>query len=237
MPVRFLPREPLTPQDKLLRACDALVLAGATSQAPPFGTILHGRASAIAKLPWDVWMASAQAVVDTIATHHATSTPPPLGWNKHWAACELPGRCRQTARETDELSLLARMTDQEIKTQHSTGMFAVTQRSSTCRARRKPQRCVAKAAPDAHALTALAIRERTRHLAGTPALPIQGTPVYVDVAGIPERDLYYLLGRRVKSRDAYVHHAWWAHDRSEAPQIWAALLHTVAPIDRPQLIS
>jgi predicted RecB family nuclease len=95
IPVRFFPREKLTPHDKLLLAFDALVLSVATSQAPPFGKIIHGSAYAIAKIPLDVRMASAQAVVDTIATQHANSTPPPLGLNKHCAACEFQGRCRR----------------------------------------------------------------------------------------------------------------------------------------------
>jgi len=139
IPVRFLPREKLTPHDKLLLAFDALVLSVATSQAPPFGKIIHGSAYAVAKIPLDTWMASAQAVVGTITTQQAHSTPPPLVLNKHCAACEFQGRCRQMARETDDLSLLASMTDKEIKKQHSKGIFSVTQLSYTFRARRKPK--------------------------------------------------------------------------------------------------
>lgn len=48
IPVRFLPREKLTPHDKLLLAFDALVLSVAMSQAPPFGKIIHGSAYAVA---------------------------------------------------------------------------------------------------------------------------------------------------------------------------------------------
>jgi Transposase IS66 family/RNase_H superfamily len=185
----------------------------------------------------DTWMASAQAVVGTITTQQAHSTPPPLVLNKHCAACEFQGRCRQMARETDALSLLASMTGKEIKKQHSKGIFSVTQLSYTFRARRKPKRFVSKPPLYSHALKALAIRERKIHIAGKPDLPIQGTPVYLDVEGIPDRDFYYLIGLRVKSSDAYVQHSWWANDRSEEQQIWAAFLHTVATIDHPQLIS
>jgi len=236
IPVRFIPREKLTPDDKLLLAFDALVLSTIMRQAPPFGKIIHGSAYAVAKIPLDAWMVSAQAVVGTIATQHANSMPPPLVLNKHCAACEFQGRCRQTARETDDLSLLARMTDKEIKKQHSKGIFSVTQLSYTFRARRKPKRLASRPAPYSHALKALAIRERKIHIAGMPDLKIQGTPVYLDVEGIPDRDFYYLIGLRVQSSDACVQHSLWANDRSEEQQIWEAFLHTVATIDHPQLI-
>jgi len=129
-------------------------------------------------------------VVDTIASQQANSMPPPLVLNKHCAACEFQGRCRQSARETDDLSLLARMTDKEIKKQHRKGIFSVTQLSYTFRARRRPKRLAAKAAPYSHALKALAIRERKIYIAGKPDLKLQGTPVYFDVEGIPDRDFY-----------------------------------------------
>jgi predicted RecB family nuclease len=237
IPVRFLPREKLTPHDKLLLAFDALVLSAILRQAPPFGKIIHGSAYAVAKIPLDAWMVSAQAVVGTIATQQANRMPPPLVLNKHCATCEFQGRCRQSARETDDLSLLARMTDKEIKKQHSKGIFSVTQLSYTFRARRRPKRLAAKAAPYSHALKALAIRERKIYIAGKPDLKLQGTPVYFDVEGIPDRDFYYLIGLRVRSSDAYVQHSLWANDRSEEQQIWEAFLHIVATIDHPQLIA
>jgi predicted RecB family nuclease len=237
IPVRFIPREKLTPHDKLLLAFDALVLSAILRQAPPFGKIIHGSAYAVAKLPLEAWMASAQAVVGAIATQQANRMPPPLVLNKHCAACEFQGRCRQSARETDDLSLLARMTDKEIKKQHSKGIFSVTQLSYTFRARRRPKRLAAKAAPYSHALKALAIRERKIYIAGKPALKLQGTPVYFDVEGMPDRDFYYLIGLRVRSSDAYVQHSLWANDRSEEQQIWEAFLHIVASIDHPQLIA
>jgi predicted RecB family nuclease len=186
IPVRFIPREKLTPHDKLLLAFDALVLSAATSHAPPFGKIIHGSAYAVAKVTLDVLMESAQAVVGTIATQQANSAPPPLVLNKHCAACEFQVRCRQTALEMDDLSLLARMTDKEIKKQHRKGIFSVTQLSYTFRARRKPKRFASKPTPYSHALKALAIRERKIHMAGKPDLKIHGTPVYVDVEGIPD---------------------------------------------------
>jgi predicted RecB family nuclease len=194
IPVRFIPREKLTPHDKLLLAFDALVLSATTNHTPPFGKIIHGSAYAVAKVKLDALMESAKAVIGTIVTQQANGTPPPLVLNKHCSECEFQVRCRQTALETDDLSLLASMTEKEIKKQHSKGIFSVTQLSYTFRARRKPKRFASKPTPYSHALKALAIRERKIHMAGKPDLKIHGTPVYVDVEGIPDRDFYYLTG-------------------------------------------
>src|SRR4029453_1684718 len=110
------------------------------------------------------------------------------------------------------------------------------QLSYTFRARRKPKSFASKPDKCSHALRALALRERKIYVAGTPALQLQGNPVYLDVEGVPDRDFYYLIGLRVKSGDAYVQHAFWANARSEEQAIWAALLQTLAQIDHPQLI-
>src|SRR4029434_999655 len=52
MPIRCVPREKITTQDKLLLAFDALVIWTVTGQAPRFGKIIHGREQAIAKVEW-----------------------------------------------------------------------------------------------------------------------------------------------------------------------------------------
>ncbi|OHC70978.1 MAG: hypothetical protein A3H93_19460 [Rhodocyclales bacterium RIFCSPLOWO2_02_FULL_63_24] len=44
------------------------------------------------------------------------------------------------------------------------------------------------------ALKALAIREREIHVVGKPELPMGGTPVFLDVEELPDRDSYYLSG-------------------------------------------
>jgi predicted RecB family nuclease len=236
MPIRCVPREKITTQDKLLLAFDALVIWTVTGQAPRFGKIIHGREQATAKVDVAGLMDMAKTVVGKIAAQHARHTPPPLMLNQHCAACEFKARCRQVAVEKDDLSLLSGMTAKEMQKQHSKGIFSVTQLSYTFRARRKPKRFAAKPDKYSHALRALALRERKIYVAGKPALKLQGNPVYLDVEGVPDRDFYYLIGLRVKSGEAYVQHAFWANALSEEHEMWAAFLQTLAQIDHPQLI-
>jgi predicted RecB family nuclease len=194
IPVRLIPREKMTPQDKLVLAFDALVLSAATGQAPPFGKIISGGAYAVAKVTLEAWLPSAQAVLGKITAQQASRTPPPLVLHKHCAACEFQAHCRQRALEKDDLSLLSGMTAKERKKQHSKGIFSVTQLSYTFRARRKPKRFASKPEKYSHALRALALRERKIHIAGKPALTLKGNPVYLDVEGVPDQDFYYRTG-------------------------------------------
>jgi predicted RecB family nuclease len=236
LPIRCVPREKITTQDKLLLAFDALVLGTMSGHVPRFGKIIHGCERATVKIEMAGLMDMVKTVVGKIAAQQANPTPPPLMLNPHCAACDFTARCRQIAVEKDELSLLANMTAKERQQQHAKGIFSVTQLSYTFRARRKPKRFAATPAKYSHALRALALREGKIHIAGHPALPIHGTPVYLDVEGIPDRDFYYLIGVRIKSDDAYVHHAFWANAPSEEQTIWAAFLQTLTTIEQPQLI-
>ena len=236
MPIRCVPREKITTQDKLLLAFDALVLWTVSGEAPRFGKIIHGRKQATAKVELAGWMDMAQTIVSKIAAQQANPTPPPLILNQHCAACEFKARCRQIALEKDESEPACEHDRKGTPAAACQGIFSVTQLSYTFRARRKPKRFAAKPDKYSHALRALALREGKIHIAGRPELHIHGNPVYLDVEGVPDRDFYYLIGLRIKSGDAYVHYAFWANELSEEQEIWAAFLQTLAKIDNPQLI-
>jgi hypothetical protein len=85
-------------------------------------------------------------------------------------------------------------------------------------------------------LRALAIRVGKIHIAGNPQLNITGTPVYLDVEGVPDRDLYYLIGIRVGKGDTSIQHSFWADGESNEREIWSCLLSVLSSVDRPQLI-
>ena len=92
-----------------------------------------------------------------MATQQATNTTaPPLVLNKHCAECEFRSRCRQTAIEKDDLSLLPNIGVKERKKQNDKGIFTVLQLSYTFRPRRRPAHGLLK---HQHALKALALRK------------------------------------------------------------------------------
>lgn len=236
IPIRFIPTEKITSFDKLLLAYDGLALSAACGEKPPFGKIIHGSNQSVTKVKLPDLMDKAKAILGKMLAKQENAAPPPLILNRHCTECECKARCRQIAVEKDELSLLSNLSEKERKQQHSKGIFTVTQLSYTYRPRRRPKRLASKPDNYSHALRALAIRENKIHIAGNPKLTITGTPVYLDVEGVPDRDFYYLIGLRVQEGDSYLQHSFWANDASEEKEIWASFLTALAQIENPQLV-
>ena len=78
------------------------------------------------------------------------------------------------------------MSEQEREKYRSKGIFTVTQLSYTFRPRRRPKRLRDKREKYHYALKALALREQKIHVVGNPELAIDGTPIYLDVEGVPK---------------------------------------------------
>ena len=85
-------------------------------------------------------------------------------------------------------------------------------------------------------MKALAIREKKLHIVGSPEIKIEGTPVYLDVEALPDRDFYYLIGIRIESGDSVVQHSLWADSLSDEGDIWREFLSKLTEIQNPVLI-
>ena len=199
IPIRFVFTKKLTRDDKVLLAFDALILSEIQGRNVALGKIIYGDHHATLKVKTSPLAGEVRKLTGKIAALLSSPSPPDLVLNRHCAACEFQTRCRQKAIEKDDLSLLSRMTEKERRKFHSKGIFSVTQLSYTFRPRRRPKRLAQKRAKYHHALKALAIREHKIHIVDSPDLKLEGTPVYLDVEGLPDRDFYYLIGVRVKT--------------------------------------
>jgi len=166
---------------------------------------------------------------------------PELVLNRHCAECEFRDQCRQKALEQDSLSLLAGMGERERQKLRAKGIFTVTQLSYTFQPRRKPRWLQNRAEKYHHSLKALAIRERKIHLVGKPELKIDGTPVYLDVEGMPDSergDRYYLIGVRIGDGADAAQHSLWADNDTDADEekIWREFLAVLNTVERPVLV-
>ncbi len=204
IPIHFIHRNKLTKDDRLLLAFDALVLSQALGREVSLGKIIHGDNHAALKVRASVLAGAVRKHIEKIAAPLTSTTPPDLVLNRHCAECEFQARCRKIAIEKDDLSLLAGMSAKERQKLRSKGIFTVTQLSYTFRPRRRPKRQRDKREKYHHSLKALAIREKKIHIVGSPELKIEGTPVYLDVEGLPDRDFYYLIGLRIGNDAASV---------------------------------
>src|SRR5215210_7228444 len=126
-PVRFVPHEKLTSFDKLLIAFDALGVSRITGHIPRTGKIVHGSRYVSVTVPLPKLIGKAQSLLTRVAAWRENATPPPLILNKHCPACQFRSRCRQSALEKDDLSLLANLNQKDRQKLNNRGIFTVTQ--------------------------------------------------------------------------------------------------------------
>jgi predicted RecB family nuclease len=236
IPIRYIFSNKLNRDDKLILAFDALVLSEMLARKVGMGKIIHGDHQATLKVKVSSLAGEVLKLTGKIATLLSDTSPPDLVLNRHCAECEYSARCRQKAMEKDDLSLLSGMTVKERKRLNSKGIFTVTQLSYTFRPRRRPRRLAAKREKYHHSLKALAIREHKIHIVGSAAPNIEGTPVYLDVEGLPDRDFYYLIGIRFDTARKVVQHSFWADSANDEQRIWNDFLDALSRIENPILI-
>jgi predicted RecB family nuclease len=236
IPIRFIFRNKLTKDDKLLLAFDAFVLSETLGREVNLGKIIHGDDHATLKVRTSALTGEVRKSLEKIAALLSGSGSPDLVLNRHCAECEFQARCRKIAVEKDDLSLLAGMSVKERQKLRSKGIFTVTQLSYTFRPRRRPKRQRDKREKYHHSLKALAIREKKIHIVGSPELKIEGTPVYLDVEGLPDRDFYYLIGVRIGNGESAVQHSLWADSVENEGKIWREFLGILETVEKPVLI-
>jgi transposase-like protein len=128
------------------------------------------------------------------------------------------------------------MNEKERRKHNSNGIFTVTQLSYTFRPRKQTKRRKSKTTKYYHSLKALAIREKKIYVVGKPDLIVTGTPVYLDVEGIPEQDFYYLIGLRFTKDGSLCRYSFWADDLSQEKEMWHDCEKILSGVDNPKLI-
>jgi predicted RecB family nuclease len=236
IPIRFIFTNKLGKDEKLQLAFDAFVLSETLGRDVSLGNIIHGDDHATQKVKTSDLASEVRKRIETISGLLSSPSPPDLVLNRHCAECEFQARCWKIAIEKDDLSLLAGMSAKERQKLRNNGIFTVTQLAHTFRPRRRPRRMRDKCEKYHHSLKALAIREKKIHVVGSPELQIEGTPVYLDVEGLPDRDLYYLIGLRIGNGDFAVQHCLWADTVADEGKIWREFLAILETVEKPVVI-
>jgi predicted RecB family nuclease len=202
VPVLYSAGEKSDQCDDLLVCLGALAIGQAAESAiPPSGKVIYGEGHRGKTVKVADHLAKTRQIIEAIAPICQAKEPPPLILNKHCPACDFQLRCRALAIERDDLSLLGAMTAKERAKCEEKGISTITQLSYGYRPRRR--RRIKPAAPASgppakhdHRLKAVAIKKAQIHVVGSPSLSMEGTPVFMDVEGMPDRNFYYLIGLR-----------------------------------------
>jgi predicted RecB family nuclease len=231
IPIRFIFTNKLHKDSKLLLAFDAFVLSKMLGCEVGLGKIIHGDDRATLRVNTGAMVSEVRRLTEKIGALLCSDSPPELILNRHCPECEFQNQCRQKAVEKDELSLLSGITETERQSHRSKGIFTVTQLSYTFRPRRPPKRAKNPAMPHHSALQALAIRENTVYIHGTPRFPKSETQIYLDIEGLPDDESYYLIGALVISEGKEIFHSFWADHESQEPDIFSQFVEAVCQWD------
>jgi predicted RecB family nuclease len=180
-------------------------------------------------------------IVDKIALLCRGKSSPSLVLNRHCSTCDFQSRCRPLAVERDDLSLLGSMTAKERLRYHDKGVTTITQLSYGYRPKRKRHakitcRISTPQVKHDHKLKALAIKKGQIHVGGIPSIFIGGTAVFMDVEGIPDRELYYLISLRYEARGKYVERSFWANGPQNERAIWLECIRVLKEVDDPWVV-
>jgi predicted RecB family nuclease len=236
IPYRFEFVNRLTKEHKLLLAFDALLLSEAVGSEVNLGKIVHGDSHATLRVDTLAFTARVRKLIKDITILLAGNSPPDLVLNRHCDQCEFQTRCRTQAREKDELTLLSGMSEKDRKRLHAKGIFTVTQLSYTFRPRRRRRESRGEQEKHHHSLRALAIRKNKIHVVGIPNPKLDGTLVFLDVEGLPDRNFYYLIGARLQAPDGYTQYSFWATDAKEEDLVWNSFLDILSEVVNPRII-
>ena len=154
--------------------------------------------------------------------------PPPIVLNKHCPLCPFQHLCHAQAEQEDNLSLLDGMSARMMRQYERKGIFTVKQLSYLFKPR-KPKKRSRKPPPVTHKveLQALAIREHKIYLQELPALSRQSVELFLDMEGVPDKGLYYLIGLLVCQPNTTEHHSFWANTDQDERHIWQQFVDTV----------
>jgi predicted RecB family nuclease len=203
---------------------------------PTKGMIIHGSRHTTLGLKLDAWVHEVESLVGKLRALLAESSPPDPVLIKHCSECIFEASCRKRVIEKDDLSLLGGLGTIDRAKLNAKGIFTVTQLAYTFRPRRRPKHQASRREKYHHALKALAIRDRKIHVVGMPEFVLSGTPVYIDVEGLPDNDFYYLIGLRIPEGSSFLQYSFWADTPGDEERIWRSLLDVLRGIDNPVLI-
>ncbi len=155
-------------------------------------------------------------------------TPPPLVLNKHCPLCPFQRLCHAQAEQEDNLSLLNGVTARVMRQYEKKGIFTVKQLSYLFKPRKR-KKGSRKPPPVTHKveLQALAIREHKIYLQELPELSRHPVELFVDMEGVPDKGLYYLIGVLVCQGDTTEHYSFWADTDQDEHHMWQQFVDMV----------
>ena len=245
-PILFIPWDKVDAESHNILCFGAISLEQKTGVLPDSGFIIFGSNFHKKTVKIHDYISGTRKLIFELCELKNRHEPPPLVLGKQCSICDYQIHCRNLAIEQDNLSLLTSLTDKERIKYYEKGVKTISQLSYGYR----PKRCK-RNRPDTeravkrntaivkndHKLRALAIKKGQTHVVNTNSVCIEGSKVFIDVEGMPDRGFYYLIGITYISGSAQIEKSFWADHLLDEESIWHQCLRELRTIDNPQLLS
>lgn len=234
VPIRFIAARQPSAHHKLLAACDGLVLAKMTSAPIGKAKMVHGPdfktthvKLSLKERPTRLATEARRILAECLELADGKQPAPRMVLNHHCDVCEFRTKCRDNAERRDDLSLLRGLKPTEIDAFNQRGVFTVTQLAYTFQPKRIA-RGLGRIKNHSQPLQAMAIRDKTVFVRRTPDIPSAPIRMYLDVEGLPERGIYYLIGLRIEHGDDCFTKQFWADTGRDQASMWYRFLDSLA---------
>jgi len=158
----------------------------------------------------------------------SSGQPPPVVLNKHCPYCPFKIACTRLAEAADNLSLLDRMTSTAMQRYHSRGIFTVAQLSYLFKPRRRRRRDRQRSHHFNLEIQALAIRSGKIYIQAPPEIQKSDIALFLDIEGVPDRQLSYLIGLLICEHGTATQYSLWADTAEDEESIWKKFVQKVS---------
>ena len=214
----------------------AVLLEEVQGVLPAHGIIYCGADGKAIKIKFSPGLKTGKDLLQTLR-QQMHKLQPRLILNEHCPACEFSARCRQQAVREDNISLLRGLGQKALAAYARRGILTLTQLAHTFRPRRRGKRSGGENPKRYHALQALAIRDRRVYVLGAPVIPSEEAIIYLDLEGVPDRGIVYLIGMKVCDENSQRSYSFWADGKSQERVIFEQFLDVVASCQVPTIVT
>ena len=226
IPLLFHERDRLGKKERDLLEVFGHLIAQLQGKSPTQGAVYHGGEGRLTTIRLSPFREGGLSLLDDLRQHQRAPSAPPLILNEHCQACEFRERCYRQAVAEDNLSLLRGIGPKELKILAKKGILTITQLARTFRPRRKGKRFHHRAS-HYHALQAMAIRDNTVYLFGTPQIPNNRVEIYLDVEGDLHGGHVYLIGMIVTDGNSEKQYSFWADTQEHEASIFKQFMAVI----------
>ena len=131
LPIEILPQERITKTDKLALCTKSLILEDLCKKISHHGRIVYGRDLKSHKFEVRPFKKEARGILNDLDNFFQYKNQPTFHKTSHCIICEFWEDCKTKLTESDDLSLLGRMSHKEIEKHNKKGIFTINQLSFT----------------------------------------------------------------------------------------------------------